>query len=898
MQKKFILSVIFFHTLLSSFIFFGGWHEVKAVVKEAEWGTIINGSFAYKWGQGGTGWARGLANPDITVKYYAKVVDATTGKAINDGSTIPVGTKLQLVPMNHKNADISWVGNGYSSDTPYGHWQSGAGFPGSCGASDFVGTYTSGVTYKIFVPLSINPPQISYSNNGTAKLSCNQSKSICTVTSPGSITASVVFDNTFGKFYYQYKIGTLAACHGNSVPMAYMGNANWFDLFNDGSQVYCSACGNKAPYILNVPSRTITFNLTAVDPNNPPNKPTIIPSGANTNLTINNQTFALSATDPDGDQVRYGIDWDNNNTVDQWRPAGGVYVNSGTAQNVNRSWATAGTYTFKVRTQDANGSNSGWTSHTITISDPVYVCTGGVPAHSTMCANDDTGLSVNTARRVTNSCTAPTKCEYTCTSGYIKSGNSCVPTQCNDGVDNDGDTFADLVDPGCATIDDNDETNPVSTATISATACDILLGGNSCVTTVSWNSSYTTNRSIRQDGVQFSTLATHPGMNRTLSAPGTYTFSFYDNGVLKDSYPLIVSCATGSWDGDSCELAATYNISYNGNTNTSGSAPAAQTKTHGVDLTLRNNTGALTKTNYTFSGWNTAAAGNSTTYNVGGTYSTDAALTLYAKWLPVAPTGNAATDPTCDSGKINLTWNSIPGVSGYNLSIDGGAFFNVGNVTTYSHTGLIADSAHNYRVQAWTTAGAGAASGVVNGVAPEACVVTCPSSGPGANVTWTDVSGTVHCGGTVVGGPWYVTDTTSIANTINANNGMASFVCNAGGAWVVDTSVVTPTCSIPLVPPVPPAITITATPALVRSGDTTAVEISTMSVDPLDCDIYGATSAPERDKSIVAGFPYTINQTKPINSKQLIRVECTNTITGATGSAEATIEVVPKIQEI
>ncbi|MFA6160285.1 MAG: InlB B-repeat-containing protein [Parcubacteria group bacterium] len=76
----------------------------------------------------------------------------------------------------------------------------------------------------------------------------------------------------------------------------------------------------------------------------------------------------------------------------------------------------------------------------------------------------------------------------------------------------------------------------------------------------------------------------------------------------------------------------TYTITYNGNDNTEGTVPADQTKTYAVDLTLQTNSGTLVKTNYTFAGWNTQADGGGTDYAEGATYTTNTALTLYAKW--------------------------------------------------------------------------------------------------------------------------------------------------------------------------------------------------------------------------------------------------------------------------
>ena len=80
------------------------------------------------------------------------------------------------------------------------------------------------------------------------------------------------------------------------------------------------------------------------------------------------QSFTVNATDPDGDNIRYQLDWDNNGSIDQSIPGTG-YVASALPQSTNYTWLT-GSYTFKVRVQDDKGNYSVWTNHTITIADP------------------------------------------------------------------------------------------------------------------------------------------------------------------------------------------------------------------------------------------------------------------------------------------------------------------------------------------------------------------------------------------------------------------------------------------------------------------------------------------------------------------------------------------------
>ena len=74
---------------------------------------------------------------------------------------------------------------------------------------------------------------------------------------------------------------------------------------------------------------------------------------------------------------------------------------------------------------------------------------------------------------------------------------------------------------------------------------------------------------------------------------------------------------------------ASYAVTYNGNGSTGGST-SSQTKVNGTALTLRSN--GFTRTGYTFVRWNTKADGSGTNYAAGASYTTNAALTLYAQW--------------------------------------------------------------------------------------------------------------------------------------------------------------------------------------------------------------------------------------------------------------------------
>lgn len=134
---------------------------------------------------------------------------------------------------------------------------------------------------------------------------------------------------------------------------------------------------------------------------------------------------------------------------------------------------------------------------------------------------------------------------------------------------------------------------------------------------------------------------------------------------------------SGDWDTATATLSATvgaktsYAIDLDENKPSAASAsvtdmPADQTKWHGEELVLPNTSPTLSL--YNFIGWNTAADGTGTAYAAGGSYTSNAAATLYAQWeLAYAfPTIDPATVIRCNSsgteaddgtyGKVSFTW--------------------------------------------------------------------------------------------------------------------------------------------------------------------------------------------------------------------------------------------------
>jgi uncharacterized repeat protein (TIGR02543 family) len=145
----------------------------------------------------------------------------------------------------------------------------------------------------------------------------------------------------------------------------------------------------------------------------------------------------------------------------------------------------------------------------------------------------------------------------------------------------------------------------------------------------------------------------------------------------------------------------TYEVSYNENGATAGVAPAAQEKTTGIDLILAANSGKLSKTGFSFAGWNTKQDGTGTDYSEGASYTDDAPVILYAKWTTqtvfvVSYNANGATTGTTPPNQtktqgIDL---AIAGNSG-NLGKEGYSFSGWNTSSTGDGTSYPAGAAYS-----------------------------------------------------------------------------------------------------------------------------------------------------------------------------------------------------------
>jgi len=102
--------------------------------------------------------------------------------------------------------------------------------------------------------------------------------------------------------------------------------------------------------------------------NNAPGKPSK-PNGPSSGSYKDTHTYSTSSSDPDNHKIRYGWDWNGDNSVDQWTDL----YNSGQTVSTSHKWSSKGTYNIKVKAQDEYGEESEW-------SDPLPV---NIPKTST-----------------------------------------------------------------------------------------------------------------------------------------------------------------------------------------------------------------------------------------------------------------------------------------------------------------------------------------------------------------------------------------------------------------------------------------------------------------------------------------------------------------------------------
>jgi hypothetical protein len=393
-----------------------GYRTFTAQVTDTLW-------YAWNRGLGGTlypssdnatsGWVAGLTDPNITIGYDFGVYDSAGVNRIAEGSTITQGTQVTLKFSPYVSDNIFWFGTGYSMDSPYGEWRNNANPPSrqgnrvTCEAKDLTQQYSLSLgnissAFDVYVPFMVHPPTRTLTNLtgfscGSLTTNGDGSESaLCTATGVGSVTPTFSYDNTYGKFYYRYydnrdmtDIGWGGpGCYGNNIPMSnYFGSATGPTTNMDSSI--------RSPYVINIPSQSFSYPVTiAAGTNEPPTPPTMVcPPTVPVGQDI---TVALTSSDPEGNQVRYGVGWYSSSTPDSgWTS----FVNSSMTGSLTKvgGYSTSGTYTVYGWAQDTNNANSTASSCVIEVGEAApnfNFQINGVVANGSLTVARDANLNI------------------------------------------------------------------------------------------------------------------------------------------------------------------------------------------------------------------------------------------------------------------------------------------------------------------------------------------------------------------------------------------------------------------------------------------------------------------------------------------------------------------------
>lgn len=386
----------------------------------------------------------GLMDPVISATYNAYVYNDDTDQLIVPNSAVLIGTKLRF---EQSLGGISYVGRGETSDTPQGTWIDNADFPdgptfinqffknpylynlrdAQCSDKYYVGSidYFNYGDLDIYIPLAVDPSNISIQrdSDSQAKLSC--SGNICTVLSVGIIKTDFNFSDTDAKFYYEYEGGdsfVYPGCH-TSYDIKPMGTCESYGGSTGRGLPYYTA---STPATITIPAQTISYNLNATASNNPPSVPII--DGPESGFVNTEYSFNFTSTDSDGDTIKYGIDWNNDDVINHWNPAS-TFVASGVSMTASRQWPLIGAKTFQVNACDSNGNCSDFASHSIDISEAECIY---LNYHCSKTADIDCSLLPLNCGKTSNTtaqCFATESCggvESTVTKPISECGNNCI----------------------------------------------------------------------------------------------------------------------------------------------------------------------------------------------------------------------------------------------------------------------------------------------------------------------------------------------------------------------------------------------------------------------------------------------------------------------------------------
>ena len=269
------------------------------------------------------------------------------------------------------------------------------------------------------------------------------------------------------------------------------------------------------------------------------------------------------------------------------------------------------------------------------------------------------------------------------------------------------------------------------TSYVKFTIPSYTVAGSSTVLGTNWDQTDTDNDMVWSNGTTYTLTKS----NVSLTKGTTYEYKVALNHAWTTAYPasnasIDFGNTTGHYDvtftfnASTHAVSATatrlYAVTYDGNSPTSGTAPATTYHANGATVTVASNSGSLAKTGYDFGGWNTNSSGTGSNYTAGsGTFTMGSAdKPLYAKWdkkkftVTVNNDGNGTTSPSgaqsniaqVDGVAISATPDDGYEFTNWTIVSGSGTFTGGGTTSTSASTTFYPTSAATIRANFSSTA--------------------------------------------------------------------------------------------------------------------------------------------------------------------------------------------------
>lgn len=181
---------------------------------------------------------------------------------------------------------------------------------------------------------------------------------------------------------------------------------------------------------------------------------------------------------------------------------------------------------------------------------------------------------------------------------------------------------------------------------------------------------------------------------------------------------LTLGSSTGNiYIGRVSAVITGYTVSYDkGSADGASGSLASGTKNAGSSFTLSSSSSAFTRTGYVYDGWSVNADGSTKDYELGGSYTTDAPITLYPHWeascTPVSPPAPLGVDSKTHNS-ATLSWDGgSAGANGYKIALESATGAGTFDWTdkaeaTCTAAGLTPSTTYTFKVKEIGNGGAG-----------------------------------------------------------------------------------------------------------------------------------------------------------------------------------------------